>query len=83
MKILWSKKFKFEDSLKGLLDLYAWQKTNLPIKITLKAVNLIVSLSITFKRKGFIQCHGRDHCMRPCIILRFAILSNEIVSTTS
>jgi hypothetical protein len=43
MKILWSHKFKYEESVKGMVSHYTWRQKHLPVQPTQKGIDLIVS----------------------------------------
>jgi hypothetical protein len=72
MKIFWAVKFNHEETVKSMVAYYKWRQENLPIRPTPAGIDLI--------KKGFCTIYGRDMRMRPCLILDFGVLNQEIVS---
>lgn len=74
MKIFWAVKFDMEETLNSMVAYHKWRLESLPIQPEDKGV--------LYLEKGFGQIYGRDYKFRPCIIMNFGALAEEIRTKT-
>lgn len=72
LRFLYANNFKFDKTMKSMIEYMAWKEEKLPPVLTNSVQN--------FLNSGIIYTHGRDHRFRPIIVFNASLIDIKIVS---